>query len=77
MNQNRNKTIEEAALAAPMLKRGFKINEAAAYLGVKPVTVRRLIDRGLLRPCRALRTPIIPKEQMDALLEEGEKDRAC
>ena len=63
----------EAGDVPQVPKRGFRVNEAAAYLGVKPISVRRLILRGLLRPSRVLRTPIIPKEQLDALLEECER----
>jgi excisionase family DNA binding protein len=33
----------------------YSIKETAAALGVSPISVRRLIDRGLLRPNRALR----------------------
>ena len=49
-------------------RRALKISEAAAVLGVKPISIRRLIERGLLQPCRALRHPLIPIEQIEALL---------
>jgi Helix-turn-helix domain len=49
----------------------LKIPEAAKALGVAPLTIRRFIDRGLLRPSRILRTPLIPVEQLHALLNEG------
>ena len=49
-------------------RRALKINEAAQVLGVKAITVRRLIQRGLLHPCRVLRHPLIPIEQIEALL---------
>jgi len=50
-------------------KRGYTVKEAAVYLGCKVITVRRLIQRGFLKPMRILRILIIPKEQLDALLD--------
>lgn len=47
---------------APRLS--YKIKEAAQILGVSPVTVRRAIDRGLLKPCRAFRHTLISAEQL-------------
>jgi excisionase family DNA binding protein len=49
-------------------RRAFKIVEAASVLGVKPVTIRRLIARGLIRECRVLRHILIPVEEIDRLL---------
>lgn len=49
-------------------RRALKISETADALGVKPITIRRLIARGLLKPCRALRHTLIPVEAIDALL---------
>jgi len=50
----------------------YKINEAAKILGVSPITIRRAISRGLLKPCRAFRHPLIPAEQLKKLIEPGE-----
>jgi hypothetical protein len=49
----------------------LKIPEAARALGVAPLTIRRFIERGLLKPSRILRTPLIPVAQLHALLDEG------
>ena len=47
----------------------LKIKDAAQYLGgVAPITVRRLIKRGLLRPNRALRHILIPVAELDRFL---------
>jgi excisionase family DNA binding protein len=52
----------------------FKIKGAAKYLGgVSQITVRRLIDRGLLKPCRGLRHILIPKAELDRFLTEGQQ----
>ena len=43
--------------------------EAAQYLGgVSPITVRRLIKRGLIKPNRALRHVLIPIAELDRFL---------
>jgi len=46
----------------------YKINEAAAMCGVSPITIRRAIDRGLLKPCRSFRHPLIPADQLEKLI---------
>ena len=53
----------------------LKINESAESLGVDPVTIRRMIKRGLLKPYRGLRTPLIPVSQIKALIEKGEEPK--
>jgi excisionase family DNA binding protein len=49
----------------------LKLKEAAKYLSVSPISVRRLIDRGLLKPNRALRHILIPVEELNRFLREG------
>ena len=44
--------------------------ETAKVLGVTPITVDRLVARGLLRPCRALRRPLFPLPEIDRFLKE-------
>jgi hypothetical protein len=47
----------------------LKIKDAADYLGgVSPITVRRLIKRGLIKPNRALRHVIIPVAELDRFI---------
>jgi len=58
----------EANENPPLPRLSYKINEAAKMLGVSPITVRRAISRGLLRPCRAFRHPLIPAEQLKKLI---------
>jgi excisionase family DNA binding protein len=54
----------------PLHERGaFKIPEACKYLGVvAPVTIRRLIARGLIKPIKALRHILISKSELDRFL---------
>ena len=46
-------------------------NETAAALGVKPTTVWRLTQRGLLRPNRATRRPLFAVSEIERFLEGG------
>jgi hypothetical protein len=60
------------ALTAPAeIPGAFKLKPAARYLGgLSVVTMHRLIDRGLLRPNRALRHLIFSKAELDRFLSE-------
>ncbi len=49
-------------------RRAFKLKEAAALLGVSTVSLRRAIDRGLIKPSRAFRHVIISTEELDRFL---------
>ena len=57
-----------SASTAPRL--AFTGSEAAQMLGVSDKTIRRLIDRKLLRAARALRHLRIPKTELDRFLKE-------
>ena len=49
----------------------LKIKEAAAYLGgISQITVRRLIERGLIKPNRVLRHILISKAELDRFLAQ-------
>jgi excisionase family DNA binding protein len=49
----------------PKANRFYSLKEAAVELNLSEATVRRLIDRGLLRPSKAVRHIRIPREQID------------
>ena len=52
----------------------LKLKDAAQYLGgVSPITIHRLIKRGLIKPNRALRHLLIPVAELDRFLAEGQK----
>jgi excisionase family DNA binding protein len=47
----------------------YKLKPAAEYLGGLSVpTMYRLIERGLLKPCRATRHLLFPKKELDRFL---------
>jgi len=48
----------------------LKLKDAAEYLGgVSPITVRRLIKRGLIKPNRSLRHVIISVAELDRFID--------
>ncbi len=52
----------------------LKLKDAARYLGgVSQITIRRLIDRGLIRPNRSLRHLLIPISELDRFLADGQQ----
>lgn len=55
-----------APLPEPLV---YDIKQAAHVLNCCPKSVRRLIARGYLSPCKALRKVLIPKPQIDAFLK--------
>lgn len=50
-------------------KLAFKIKEAADLIGVSVVSLRRAIDRGLIRPSRAFRHIIISADELQRFLD--------
>ncbi len=57
--------------SAPLLDRlAYSSKEAAQALGVSPVTLWRLEKRGLLKPSRALRTPLWSRTEIERFLED-------
>ena len=50
----------------------YSVQEAADLLGVNYFSVYRLIQRGKLKACRALRgKPLIPRDELLKLLKSG------
>lgn len=46
----------------------YKLNDAAALLGVSTVSLRRAIQRGLIRPSRAFRHVLISADELKRFL---------
>jgi excisionase family DNA binding protein len=49
----------------------LKLRQAAEYLGLSTVSIRRLIKRGLIKPNRALRHILIPISELDRFINTG------
>jgi DNA-directed RNA polymerase specialized sigma24 family protein len=55
----------------PTQRKALKITETADTLGVNPASIRRAIQRGMLRPCRAFRHVLISVEEIERFLREN------
>jgi hypothetical protein len=56
----------KAAQVEPLL---YDIDQTAAALNCCTKSVRRLIQRGLLKPCSALRKVLIPRKQIEDFIK--------
>jgi len=62
--------LPETSPSSESERLAYSINEAAALLGVNYFSVYRLIQRGKLRACRALRGKIlVPRSELLKLLK--------
>jgi len=53
----------------------LKLKDACRYLGgLSPITLRRLIKRGLIKPNRSLRHLLIPLTELNRFLEAGDRE---
>lgn len=59
---------EQPAIQLP--KVGYSKREAARMLGISERTIERLVNRGLLRPSRALRTPRFSPKELERLIAD-------
>jgi hypothetical protein len=65
------KSLSLASAPEPIARRlGYGRIEAAHLLGISPATLDRLVDRGLLKPSRALRRPLFTEAELLRFLEE-------
>jgi len=48
----------------------LKLKGAARYLSVSQVTLRRLVERGLIKPNRSLRHLLFPISELDRFLAQ-------
>lgn len=65
-----NKTpCKDGAVETPL---AIKIKDAARLLSCSQITIRRLIERGKLKPMRISRHVLIPRDQLLKLVEVGQ-----
>lgn len=55
----------EEQITPKAVKRFYNVKEAAVELNVSVKSVRRFIERGFLKPCRALHKLMIPLEDIE------------
>ena len=49
--------------------RFYTVKEAAVFLNVSPKTIRRFLDRGLLKSSKALRKKLIPCAELESFYQ--------
>ena len=69
MTVKAGKITEVQGAAPPRL--AYTTEEASAMLGVHPVTLQRLVRRGLLHPARATRNFLFPSGELDRFLRDN------
>jgi hypothetical protein len=67
MRENEKTEIESKQQS---LRGALKLKPAAHYLSVSPITMRRLVDRGLLKPNRATRHLIFSLSELNRFLSQ-------
>jgi excisionase family DNA binding protein len=55
--------------ALPIRFEFFTVRDAAVYLNCSEKTVRRFLDRGLLRSSKATRKKLIPRRDLETFFE--------
>lgn len=74
MSTQTSRTLRQMA---PPNRGAYMIHEACAYLGgISPITLRRLIDRGLVRRHPAIRHILISKVELDRFLARSGNEMA-
>ena len=56
----------------PAKKRAVKITEAAEMLSVSPISIRRAIDRSLIKTVRIFRHVLVPISEIERLLADAQ-----
>jgi excisionase family DNA binding protein len=62
-------SITDAKTGQTLPRMAYSVQETATILGVSYVTVHRLIRRGLLKSCNALRHKLIPATEIERFLK--------
>ncbi len=69
MRKDKKKT-NKSEIVSTSPKLAYTRAEAAAQLGLHPVTIDRLTERGLLRPSRATSRPLYSHDELQRFLRE-------
>jgi len=65
-----SKKTKTETIQTAVQKMAYTRDEAAAQLGLHPITISRLTERGILRPSRATRRPIYSHEELQRFLRD-------
>jgi hypothetical protein len=55
----------------PSPRIAYRLDETAKLLGISTISIRRAIKRGLIRPSRAFRTPLISQAELERFIAES------
>jgi hypothetical protein len=66
--QQTPKRITAKASFPPLPPAGLQIHEAARYVGLSELSLRKLVKRGILSPCRVTSRLVFPRVQLDNIL---------
>ena len=61
--------MKENLSLSPQQRGALKLKDAADYLSISPVSMRRLIKRGLIKPIRSIRHLLISVSELNRFLE--------
>lgn len=61
---------DQTKTPAPIAKLAYTREEAAQALGLHPITISRLTERGELRPSRATRRPLYSHDELQRFLRD-------
>ena len=64
-------TLKQEQIGQPK-RLSYKIREAAQLVGVSEISIRRAIEKGQLRACRAFRHLLIPASELEKLIGGSE-----
>ena len=59
----------DSTVSKPTSRRFYRIKQAAEELNLSEATVRRLVNRGLLRASKATRHILIPREEIENFVQ--------
>ncbi len=68
-----SKTVSSSSTkdaAAPVERLAYNRKATAQLLSVAPITLDRIVARGLIRPSRATRRPLFAKTEIERFLRE-------
>ena len=72
MKKESSPAAKSKSKSEPPEPEGFKVDDACAFLRISKPSVYRLIDRGLLKPNRALRHILFSREELLRFLKDNE-----
>ena len=61
--------MKQSTLPEGMQPRGFNVDQAAEYLGVRPSSIKLMVRRGELKPVNMVNRDIFDRRDLEAAFE--------